>query len=73
VYALGSYTQPLIWIAGGIDKGNDYNLIKAAVAKKVKTLNLLGKRQQHKLKDFFGEVVPKFKETQTVKELVRWH
>ena len=28
VYALGSYDKPLIWIAGGIDKGNDYNLIK---------------------------------------------
>jgi UDP-N-acetylmuramoylalanine--D-glutamate ligase len=28
VYGLGSYNGPLIWIAGGIDKGNDYNLIK---------------------------------------------
>ncbi|MBX2898243.1 MAG: UDP-N-acetylmuramoyl-L-alanine--D-glutamate ligase [Cyclobacteriaceae bacterium] len=70
VYALGSYTQPLIWIAGGIDKGNDYSLIKQDVQQKVKTLICLGKDNQ-KLKTFFEHVVPEIKETQTVKELVR--
>ena len=70
VYALGSYSQPLIWIAGGVDKGNDYNLIKDEVAKKVKTLICLGK-DNDKLKDFFANVVPEIKETQTVKELVK--
>ncbi len=69
VYALGSYTQPLIWIAGGIDKGNDYNLIKADVEKKVKTLICLGKDNE-KLKKFFGKLVPKILETQSVKDLV---
>jgi UDP-N-acetylmuramoylalanine--D-glutamate ligase len=70
VYALGSYDQPLVWIAGGIDKGNDYNLIKDEVSKKVKSLICLGKDNE-KLKTFFGGVVPEIKETQTVKELVR--
>ncbi len=70
VYALGSYKQPLIWIAGGIDKGNDYNLIKEEVAAKVKTLICLGKDNE-KLKSFFGPLVSDIKETQTVKELVR--
>jgi UDP-N-acetylmuramoylalanine--D-glutamate ligase len=70
VYALGSYSQPLIWIAGGIDKGNDYGIIKEAVEKKVKTLICLGK-DNSKLKNFFGGVVGEIKETQTVKELVR--
>ncbi|MCW5912913.1 MAG: UDP-N-acetylmuramoyl-L-alanine--D-glutamate ligase [Cyclobacteriaceae bacterium] len=70
VYALGSYTQPLIWIAGGIDKGNDYNIIKADVSKKVKTLICLGKDNE-KLKNFFSAIVSEIKETQTVKELVR--
>lgn len=70
VYALGSYAQPLIWIAGGIDKGNDYNIIKAEVSQKVKTLICLGK-DNAKLKTFFGALVPEVKETQTVKELVR--
>lgn len=70
VYALGSYTQPLVWIAGGIDKGNDYNLIKDEVAKKVRVLICLGKDNE-KLRKFFGGIVQEVKETQTVNELVR--
>jgi UDP-N-acetylmuramoylalanine--D-glutamate ligase len=70
IYALGSYNQPLVWIAGGIDKGNDYNLIKEQVQKKVKTLICLGKDNE-KLKGFFGPIVNEIYETQTVKELVR--
>lgn len=69
VYALGSYEKPLIWIAGGIDKGNDYNLIKDAVKKKVKALICLGK-DNDKLKKSFGDVVPVIRETQSIKELV---
>jgi UDP-N-acetylmuramoylalanine--D-glutamate ligase len=69
VYALGSFDRPLIWIAGGIDKGNDYNLIKDAVKKKVRALICLGK-DNDKLKKAFGDVVPVIRETQSVKELV---
>jgi UDP-N-acetylmuramoylalanine--D-glutamate ligase len=70
VYALGSYEKPLVWIAGGVDKGNDYNLIKDEVRKKVKALICLGKDNE-KLRNAFGGVVPVIKETQSVKELVR--
>ncbi len=70
VYALGSYDKPLIWIAGGLDKGNDYNLIKNEVEKKVKTLICLGKDNE-KLKKFFGKLVPRIAETQDVRELVK--
>ncbi|MBT1698196.1 UDP-N-acetylmuramoyl-L-alanine--D-glutamate ligase [Fulvivirgaceae bacterium PWU4] len=70
VYALGSYDKPLVWIAGGIDKGNDYNLIKEDVKKKVKVLICLGKDNE-KLKKAFGGVVPEIQETQSVPELVR--
>jgi UDP-N-acetylmuramoylalanine--D-glutamate ligase len=70
VYALGSYNGPLVWIAGGIDKGNDYTLIDRAVKAKVHTLICLGKDNE-KLKKAFGGLVPTIKETQTVKELVR--
>lgn len=70
VYALGSYDKPLIWIAGGIDKGNDYNLIKDEVRKKVRALICLGK-DNDKLKKAFGDVVPVIRETQSVEELVR--
>ncbi len=71
IYGLGSYNQPksLVWIAGGIDKGNDYNLIKDQVASKVHTLICLGK-DNAKLKDFFGSIV-KVMETQSVRELVK--
>jgi UDP-N-acetylmuramoylalanine--D-glutamate ligase len=70
VYALGSYTGPLVWIAGGIDKGNDYSLIEKDVKQKVRTLICLGKDNE-KLKKVFSGVVPSIQETQTVKELVR--
>jgi len=70
VYALGSYDQPLIWIAGGIDKGNDYSIIRDAVAQKVKSLICLGK-ENGKLKEAFGNVVSSISETQDVRELVR--
>jgi UDP-N-acetylmuramoylalanine--D-glutamate ligase len=70
VYALGSYDKPLIWIAGGVDKGNDYNLIRDQVQQKVKALICLGKDNE-KLRKAFGGVVPVIQETQSVKELVR--
>lgn len=70
VYALGSYPPSLIWIAGGIDKGNDYTLIADEVKKKVRTLICLGK-ENDKLKNSFGGLVSEILETQSVKELVR--
>lgn len=69
VYGLGSYAGPLIWIAGGVDKGNDYSIIKDEVKKKVKSLICLGK-DNVKLKDAFGDVVNQIYETQDVNELV---
>ncbi len=70
VYALGSYAGNLIWVAGGIDKGNDYSLIEKDVKAKVHTLICLGK-DNYKLKNFFGDKVKNILETQDVKELVR--
>lgn len=70
VYALGSFDQPLIWVAGGVDKGNDYNLIKQAVSAKVKTLICLG-ADNKKLFEAFTGVVPKILETNDVKQLVK--
>lgn len=70
VFALGSYTQPVIWIAGGIDKGNDYNLIKQQVQQKVKALICLGK-ENDKLRNFFNGIIKSIHETQSVATLVR--
>ena len=69
VYGLGSYNKPLIWIAGGVDKGNDYALIKDEVKKKVKVLICLGKDNE-KLRNAFGDVVQQIYETQSVTDLV---
>ncbi len=68
VYGLGSYEGPLVWIAGGIDKGNDYKLIEDQVRKKVRVLICLGK-DNSKLHSAFDGVVKEIHETQNVKEL----
>jgi UDP-N-acetylmuramoylalanine--D-glutamate ligase len=68
VYGLGSYGGPLVWIAGGIDKGNDYRLIEDQVRKKVRVLICLGK-DNSKLHKAFDGVVKEIHETQSVKEL----
>lgn len=70
VYALGSYNRPLIWIAGGVDKGNDYGLIQEEVKKKVKVLICLGK-DNAKLRSAFTGVVNEIQETENVSALVR--
>jgi UDP-N-acetylmuramoylalanine--D-glutamate ligase len=41
-FALESFNQPIVWIAGGEDKGNDYSEIKALVKERVKALICLG-------------------------------
>jgi len=41
-FALESINKPIIWIAGGVDTGNDYDLLMAIVRKKVKGLICLG-------------------------------
>jgi len=69
-YALGSYDNDIVWIAGGQDKGNDYNQIKELVAEKVKAIICLG-ADNKKLTDFFGSIVSNISETQDVKEAAR--
>jgi UDP-N-acetylmuramoylalanine--D-glutamate ligase len=69
-YALGSYDRPLIWIAGGVDKGNDYSTIKDLVSRKVKALVCLGVDNE-KLKAAFGDIVDSIEEVRDVRTLVR--
>src|SRR3546814_6099781 len=42
-YALESMTSPVVWIAGGVDKGNDYSMLKPVVREKVRAIVCLGK------------------------------
>ncbi len=55
-YALEYIEQPIVWIAGGIDKGNDYTDIKSLVKDKVIVLICLGV-DNAKLHEEFGDVV----------------
>jgi UDP-N-acetylmuramoylalanine--D-glutamate ligase len=41
-YALESIHQPIVWIVGGVDKGNDYSMLVPLVEKKVKSIIALG-------------------------------
>ncbi len=70
-YALGSFRQPLVLIAGGTDKGNDYIQIEALVRERVKALICLGK-DTRKLVDFFSGKVAEIRQTQDIREAVAW-
>ncbi len=61
-YALGSMTRPTIWIAGGTDKGNDYEPLKELVYDKVKALVCMGLNNE-KLVESFRGVVPVYPTT----------
>ena len=55
-YALESMNKPVIWIAGGIDKGNDYSVMEQLVKKKVRGMICLGV-DNTKLHSAFGKMV----------------
>ena len=42
-YALECQKKPVVWIAGGTDKGNDYSVLEDLVREKVKAIVCLGK------------------------------
>ncbi|MBQ9137495.1 MAG: UDP-N-acetylmuramoyl-L-alanine--D-glutamate ligase [Alistipes sp.] len=56
-YALESMTRPVVWIAGGTDKGNDYTPLKEFAAEKVHTLVCMG-LDNDKLMREFKDIVP---------------
>ena len=55
-YALESINAPIVWIVGGIDKGNNYNELMSLVREKVKAIVCLGVDNK-KIIDTFGSVV----------------
>ncbi|MDX5419795.1 MAG: UDP-N-acetylmuramoyl-L-alanine--D-glutamate ligase [Hymenobacteraceae bacterium] len=69
-YALEGIKQPIVWIAGGVDKGNDYSTLVDLAREKVKVLICLGKDNE-KLKQAFGRVVPIIAETTSIEYAVR--
>jgi UDP-N-acetylmuramoylalanine--D-glutamate ligase len=68
-YALGSFSEPVILIAGGVDKGNEYDQIKELVRDKVKGLIVLSEKYE-KLKEYFTGIVPQIYVTQDIQQAV---
>ncbi len=69
-YALESLNKPIVWIAGGVDKGNDYDALKPLVKEKVKAIICLGVDNK-KIVEAFSDIVPDILETQDMTEAVR--
>ena len=68
-YALDAMTKPVIWIAGGTDKGNDYSVLFPLIKDRVKALICLG-MDNEKLKSSFKSHIPIIYETTKVSEAV---
>ena len=56
-YALESMDKPVLWIAGGVDKGNDYSVLVDLVKDRVKVLICMG-TDNRPLHEAFGGKVP---------------
>ena len=69
-YALECMETDVVWIAGGIDKGNDYSELFQVVKQKVKAIVCLGK-DNRKIVEAFTDKVPTIVETTSMEEAVR--
>ena len=69
-YALECMETDVVWIAGGIDKGNDYSELFNVVKQKVIAIVCLGK-DNRKIVESFRELVPTIVETSSMVEAVR--
>lgn len=69
-YALESIGKPIVWIAGGVDKGNDYAMLKGLAKEKVKAIVCLGKDNQ-KIHDAFNGVVKNIVDASSMDEAVK--
>jgi UDP-N-acetylmuramoylalanine--D-glutamate ligase len=68
-FALDSIKRPIVWIAGGKDKGNDYSSLDALVQDRVKAIVCLGLDNQ-KIMQHFGKTIPTIIQTYSAAEAV---
>jgi len=68
-YALESMQNKVVWIAGGIDKGNDYEILRQMVREKVKAIICLG-IDNAKIHDAFSGDVETIVDVQSASEAV---
>jgi len=69
-FALESMTQPTILILGGVDKGNDYEVLKELVKEKVKAIVCLG-TDNRKIHEAFGDDVALMVNTTSAEDAVK--
>lgn len=69
-YALECMETSIVWIVGGVDKGNDYSELFPVVKKKVKAIVCMGKDNK-KIVEAFKDKVPTIVETGSMEEAVR--
>ncbi|MBL6875849.1 MAG: UDP-N-acetylmuramoyl-L-alanine--D-glutamate ligase [Chitinophagales bacterium] len=69
-YALESIQNPVVWIAGGVDKGNDYEVLKSLVRAKVHTVICLGNDSRN-LHEAFSHQTDLMINVHDMKEAVR--
>lgn len=69
-YALESMTTPVVWIAGGTDKGNDYTSLIPLAKEKVKAIVCLG-IDNSKIHHAFKDVVDVIVDTHSAKDAVQ--
>ncbi|HDQ46124.1 MAG TPA: UDP-N-acetylmuramoyl-L-alanine--D-glutamate ligase [bacterium] len=53
-HALGSFTNPVIWIAGGRDKDSDFSILEPRIRERVKTIILIGEAARKMERAFAG-------------------
>ncbi|MDO3645281.1 UDP-N-acetylmuramoyl-L-alanine--D-glutamate ligase [Mucilaginibacter sp. L3T2-6] len=66
-YALESMTSPVVLILGGVDKGNDYTMLRDLVKQKVKAIVCLGK-DNHRIHEAFSDIVEVIVNTHSAQE-----
>ena len=69
-YALESMPKNVIWIAGGVDKGNNYDELAHLVKDKVKAIICLG-LDNSKLHDAFDGLIPTIVDCNNMKDAVK--
>jgi len=69
-YALEAMTKPVVWIVGGVDKGNDYSPLFQQVKQKVKAIICMGK-DNGKILDTFKNRIELIVETGSMQEALK--
>lgn len=68
-FALESMEKPVIWVVGGVDKGNDYAELRDLVRQKVKAIICLG-TDNAKIHKAFGDIVENMHDVDSAEQAV---